>query len=234
LLAPPLSDMLWPVFLLLGRERARIDPGNTRFTPIDLTCYPWSHSLLMCIIWATAFAVVYYWIARYLPGTIAIRMGVVSHRVLDWVAHRLGMPLYPDGPHFGLGLWNSIAGILVVEILMFATGIWLYVRNTRARDRIGYYAFVAYVGLLMVAYIGDHFSGPPPDVADISWTGIIAKMILIPWARWFDHHRVLRTQERSVLGEDSSRFDRRGSGLLGSLEIPAASRNCPVFLCAYY
>ena len=30
------SDMLWPVFLLLGWERARIDPGNTRFTPLDL------------------------------------------------------------------------------------------------------------------------------------------------------------------------------------------------------
>jgi membrane-bound metal-dependent hydrolase YbcI (DUF457 family) len=105
--------MLRPVFLLLGWERARIDPGNTRFTPIDLTCYPWSHSLLMCIIWATAFAVVHYGIARYLPGTIAIPISVVSHRVLDWVAHRPGMPLYPDGPHFDLGLWNSIAGILV-------------------------------------------------------------------------------------------------------------------------
>jgi hypothetical protein len=29
LAAPLLSDMLWPMFLLLGWERARIDPGNT-------------------------------------------------------------------------------------------------------------------------------------------------------------------------------------------------------------
>jgi hypothetical protein len=48
------------------------------------------------------------------------------------------MPLYPGGARFGLGLWNSIAGTLVVEILMFATGVWLYVRSTRARDRIGH------------------------------------------------------------------------------------------------
>jgi membrane-bound metal-dependent hydrolase YbcI (DUF457 family) len=193
LAAPLFSDMLWPVFLLLGWERARIDPDNTRFTPLDLTYYPWSHSLLMCIVWATAFALIYYWIARYPPGWVAVWIGVVSHWILDWVTHRPDMPLYPGGPRFGLGLWNSIAGTLVVEILMFATGVWLYVRNTRARDRIGHYGFVAYVGLLLVAYIGDRFSGPPSDVADIAWTGMIAMVILIPWAWWFDRHRVLRT-----------------------------------------
>lgn len=36
LAAPLLSDMLWPMFLLLGWERARIDPGNTRFTSLIL------------------------------------------------------------------------------------------------------------------------------------------------------------------------------------------------------
>jgi hypothetical protein len=185
--------MLWPVFLLLGWERARIDPDNTRFTPLDLTYYPWSHSLLMCIVWATAFALIYYWITRYPPGSAAVWIGVVSHWILDWVTHRPDMPLYPGGPRFGLGLWNSIAGTLVAEILMFATGVWLYVRSTRARDRIGHYGFVVYVGLLLVAYIGDRLSGPPSDVADIAWTGIIAMVILIPWAWWFDRHRVLRT-----------------------------------------
>ncbi len=31
LTAPLLADILWPVFLLLGWEQVRIDPGNTRF-----------------------------------------------------------------------------------------------------------------------------------------------------------------------------------------------------------
>jgi len=180
------------MFLLLGWERARIDPGNTRFTSLDLTYYPWSHSLLMCIIWATAFALVYYWIAHYLPGTIAIWIGVVSHWILDWVTHRPDMPLYPGGRRYGLGLWNSIAGTLVVEILMFTIGVWLYVRSTRAHDRIGRYGFLAYVGFLLIAYIGDRFSDPPSSIADIAWTGIVAIVVLIPWAWWFDRHRVLR------------------------------------------
>ena len=33
-------DLLWPVFLLLGIEHVRIDPGNTAFTPLDFFDYP--------------------------------------------------------------------------------------------------------------------------------------------------------------------------------------------------
>lgn len=75
LAAPLFADLLWPVFLLLGWEQARIDPGNTKFTPFDLFYYPWSHSLLMNCVWATAFAAIYYAIARYWRGAIAVWIG---------------------------------------------------------------------------------------------------------------------------------------------------------------
>ncbi len=138
-------------FLLLGWEQVRIDPGNTRFTPFDLVSYPWSHSLSMLCVWATAFG-----------GRL-------------------------------LGLWNLIAGTMAVEFLMFAVGVWMYVSATRAKDRIGRYAFIAYIVLLMVFYIGDRFSTPPGTVGEIAWPGIAAPIILIPWAWWFDRHR--STQE---------------------------------------
>jgi hypothetical protein len=194
LAAPLLCDLLWPVFLLLGWEQVRIDPGNTRFTPLDLAYFPWSHSLLMCFVWATTFAVIYYGIARYWPGTLAVWIGVMSHWVLDWVTHRPDMPLYPGGPRLGLGLWNSIAGTMVVEIAILAVGVWLYMRMTRARDWIGRYAFVAFVGLLVISYVGDRFSDLPSSAREIAWTGLVAEAILIPWAWWFDRHRVLRTE----------------------------------------
>jgi membrane-bound metal-dependent hydrolase YbcI (DUF457 family) len=189
LAAPLFLDLLWPVFLLLGWEQVRIDPGNTRYTPLDLYHYPWSHSLLMAVVWATGLALIYYGIARYGPGAAAIWIAVVSHWVLDWVSHRSDMPLYPGGPKYGLGLWNSIAGTMIVELVMLGVGVWLYVRTTRARDRIGRYALVSYVSVLLVLYIGDRFSGSLPSVADIAWTGIAASVILVPWAWWFDRHR---------------------------------------------
>src|SRR5215469_12189474 len=123
LAAPLLSDILWPILLLLGWEHARVDPGNTKFTPLDLYDYPWSHSLLTCCTWATLFAVVYLALARYRPGAMAIWIGVVSHWILDWITHRPDMPLYPGGgPRLGLGLWNHVAATMTLEISMLAVG----------------------------------------------------------------------------------------------------------------
>lgn len=192
--APLFLDLLWPIFLLFGWERVRIDPGNTRFTPLDLIYFPWSHSLLMSIVWATSFALIYHATTRYWPGTVVIWIGVISHWILDWISHRPDMPLYPGSPRYGLGLWNSITGTVVVELLMFPIGVWLYVRATRARHRIGHYAFIAYVILLLIAYIGDRFSSPPSGIAEIAWTGLVAEVILLPWAWWLDHHRALRSR----------------------------------------
>jgi hypothetical protein len=189
LTAPLLADILWPVFLLLGWEQVRVDPGNTRFTPFDFVSYPWSHSLLMLCVWATAFGAVYYAITRYWAGAAAIWIGVVSHWVLDWVTHGPDMPLVPGGARYGLGLWNSIAGTMVVEILMLTVGVWMYAQATRAKDRIGRYAFIAYIVLLMVFYIADRFSTPPSSVGEIAWPAIVASIILIAWAWWFDRHR---------------------------------------------
>ena len=193
LAAPLLADILWPPFLLLGWERVRMEPGYTRFNPLDLEYYPWSHSLLALLVWATAFALIYYGIVRYRPGTVAIWVGVVSHWVLDWITHRPDMPLYPGGPKLGLALWNSVAGTMAVEVAMFVVGIWLYLVATRPRDRVGRYGFVSYVSLLLLLYVGDRFDKSLPTVGELAWTGIVAMIILIPWAWWFDRHREPRS-----------------------------------------
>jgi len=191
LAAPLLSDLLWPPFLLLGWETVRIDPGGMKLAPLDFVSYPWSHSLLMCAIWAVLFAAIYYWMTRYLPGTIAIVTGVLSHWLLDWITHAADLPLYPGGPKFGLGLWNSVAGTLGVELAMFATGLWLYVSPTRARDRIGRYAFLAYIALLVASYLRNSFSSEVPHSvkSEIAWPGLIAGIVMLIWAWWFDRHR---------------------------------------------
>lgn len=192
LAAPLLPDILWPPLLLLGLERVRIDPGNTKFTPLALAYYPWSHSLLLCFVWATGFALVYDRMTHYRRGTLAIWIGVISHWILDWITHGPDMPLYPGGPRLGLGLWNSIAATMIVEIAMFGVGVGLYALATRARDRIGRYAFLGYLALLLIAYVSDRFSGPPASSKEIAWTGLIAEVILLLWAWWFDRHRVSR------------------------------------------
>jgi len=125
--APILLDLLWPIFILTGLEQVRIDPGNTRFTPLDFVSYPISHSLVAAIAWATLFAVFYFIYNRYQAGAVLIWIGVVSHWLLDVVTHRPDMPLYAGGPQLGLGLWNRPAATIAVEAAMYAGGV-LYLR----------------------------------------------------------------------------------------------------------
>ena len=183
------ADILWTVFLLLGWEHVRISAGDTKWTPLDLYDYPWSHSLLLLAIWAFVLAAMYRTWRSDWAGTLAIGVGVVSHWVLDWITHRADMPLYPYGPKYGLGLWNSVPGTVVVEIAVFFAGVGLYAWSTRARDRWGQWGFWLYVALLLVLFIGDRFSAPPESVSGIAWTGLIATAVLIGWAWWFDSHR---------------------------------------------
>src|ERR1700735_265570 len=182
-------DVLWPIFVLLGWEQARIDPGDTPYTPLQFLYYPWSHSLLVSMVWATAFALIYYRVSRYGPGGMVIWCAVISHWILDWITHAPDLPIYPGGARFGLGLWNSIAGTMIAELLMFAVGVGMYVRATRALDRTGRYALLAYVIVLFAAYVSDRFSAAPSSVDQLVGFGIVAELVLLPWAWWFDRHR---------------------------------------------
>ena len=190
LAASQLADILWPLFLLLGWEHVRIDPGATRFTPLDLYDFPWSHSLAALIVWATLFAGIYWAATRYRAGAAILWFGVLSHWVLDWITHRPDMPIYPGSARYGLSLWNSIPGTMIVELAMFGAGVWLFARATRPRDRIGRYGFAAYIVLLLALYIGDRFSGPPPDVQSLIWVSIVFVPLFVIWAEWFDRHRI--------------------------------------------
>src|SRR5690349_23378049 len=42
----------------------------------------------------------------------------------------------------GLGLWQSRAATLAVEIPIFAAGVWLYARSTHAKDKVGRYGLM--------------------------------------------------------------------------------------------
>jgi len=192
LLASQLIDLLWPTLLLMGLERVAIAPGITRVTPLDFTHYPISHSLAAVLLWAVLFAGIYYGLRRYSKGTVVCGLAVVSHWVLDLLSHRPDLPLAPGSSlRVGLGLWGSLAGTLLVELAVFAVGVYLYVRTTRASDRTGTVALWALVGLLLVIYAGNILGPPPPSVSAIAWIGQ-AQWVLVAWGYWIDRHRRAR------------------------------------------
>jgi hypothetical protein len=224
LTASELADVLWPFFLALGLEQVRIAPGITAFTPLDFVSYPYSHSLVMLVVWGIMFGAIYRAVtSRNGPpplrfgearrslgkgGPPPLRFGearrslgeggrvfivlaalVVSHWVLDWITHRPDMPIYPGGPTYGLGLWNSVPATMIVEGTMFAAGLWMYVRTTRARDRIGRWGFAALIALLVVVYAANATASPPPSVNAIIVGATIGAAIMTVSSWWVDDHR---------------------------------------------
>jgi membrane-bound metal-dependent hydrolase YbcI (DUF457 family) len=188
-------DHLWPVFLLLGWEHVRIDPGNTAMTPLDFYDYPLSHSLAGNIVWAALLGGLYVLLRRDARGAIVLAGCVVSHWILDAITHRPDLPLWFSGDvRIGLGLWNAPLWSFVAESALYGTGIWVYLRTTEARDRIGTYGFWGLIVLLAVIHVGNLFGPPPPDTAMIAVAGN-AGWLFVLWAFWIDTHRKVRGTE---------------------------------------
>jgi hypothetical protein len=188
-MASQFIDLLWPTLLLLGIEHVEIAPGITRVTPLNFTSYPVSHSLLMVCVWGVLFGSVHWLVRRDMRAAIVLGLCVLSHWVLDLIMHRPDLPLYPgDSPHLGFGLWNSLAASLVVEGLIFAGGIVLYLRSTRAKNRAGSYGLWGLIVFLAAIHIGNLFGPPPSNVGMIAWAGHL-QWIFVLWAYWVDRNR---------------------------------------------
>jgi len=184
-------DLLWPVLLLSGIERVRIDPGHTAFTPLAFDHYPWSHSLLMAIVWSALAGVAAARWLRIRSAGVAVGATVGSHWVLDVVTHRPDLPLWPGGPMWGLGLWQSIPGTMVVEGLLLVAGLELYRRGFRDRDATGRWALFGLVAFTGVIWVSGPWSPPPPSTDAVAVVAL-ALWLFPLWAAWIERHRAAR------------------------------------------
>jgi hypothetical protein len=184
-----LVDLLWPIMMLLGLEHVRIDPGNTVVTPLDFYDYPITHSLIGAIGWSVGFGLLYFAIRRYKRGALVLGLGVFSHWILDLITHRPDLPLGLGGNVlFGLGLWNSFWGTVVVELGILVIGLVLYLQSTSAKDRVGMYGFWGLTILFVLLYFANLFGPPPPSVEVIAYAGL-GSWLFVLWAFWVDRHR---------------------------------------------
>lgn len=192
--APILLDLIWPIFVLLGWEHVSIVPNANAFLRLQFDSYPISHGLLAVIGWATLFGSVYFGVTRYVAGSVAIWLGVVSHWVLDLIVHRPDLQIYAHSRMFGLGLWDHRWLTMAIEVALFAIAIWTYQRQTRPQDKIGLYAFLTFVIFLLLAYAGVALGPAPSSVKKLALFSLIS-WITVPWAWWFDKHREPRANQ---------------------------------------
>ncbi len=189
-----LLDLLFPLFVILGLESARFVPAREPFLRLSLDNYPWTHSLLMAVVWSVLLGALCRAVTRDRTAALIAAAAVFSHWVLDFITHTPDLPLAPGSPtRVGLGLWNSTAGTLVVEGAMYVAAIWLYATCTRARDRVGSWGLWAFVVFLALVYASNVFSSAPPNPRLFAWLALVMGWLMVLWAWWFDRHRDVRT-----------------------------------------
>jgi hypothetical protein len=122
-------------------------------------------------------------------NSIIVGCAVFSHWLLDFITHKPDLPIAP-GIHnvLGLGLWNSIIGTIFVEGILFIGAIYIYIRATKSSDRIGNYALWGLIAMLLISYIANITSPPPPNMTAVAYAGL-AQWLFIAWAYWIDRHR---------------------------------------------
>jgi len=181
-------DLVWPLFLLAGIEHVRMRAGATAFTPLVFDSYPWSHGLVMAVLWGILLAALGRW-RGFSPRICLWLVGlVVSHWVLDFLTHAPDMPLWPGrSPRLGLDLWNSIPGTFALEGAMWGVGIALYLCGRRATRWIGPLAFWSFVAISTVMWVTGPWSPPPPNQQFLAWFALIG-WIVLPWTAIADHY----------------------------------------------
>jgi len=185
-----LADLLVFTFLLARIEQVDFGPGRgaaNYFHPVNIA---YSHSLLMDVIWGLLFAGVYFLLRHNSRGAWLLFAAVVSHWVLDFIAHKPDMPLAPGTHHaYGLGIWSSIPATLIIEGGLWAAGIVVYARSTRAESWVGKVFFwVVAIFLTLVWY--NNIAGPPPPNPRTAPIGSLMFFgLLVLWAYWMDRSR---------------------------------------------
>jgi hypothetical protein len=193
-LAAQLADLVWPTLLLLGVERVRIVPHFTATNAFDFVYYPFTHSLAGELVAGFLLGLGYWLLRRNVQSAVLVGLLVPSHWLLDVVVHTPDLPLYPGpSPMFGFGLWNQFALTQVVEFALLSVGLWLYVRRTQPRNRLGRYGLLGLVTFLVLIHVGGLFSPPPASVQALGWSGQLFWLTVL-LAYWVDRNREVSVQ----------------------------------------
>lgn len=199
-----LLDLVWPIFLLLGVESVRLEPGATAVVPLDLHDYPYSHSLAGALGWSLLAALAVVAAKRGRWNAWVVFTCAFSHWVLDYVTHAPDMPLWPgSAARVGLGLWYSIPATLAVELPFFFACLFTYARATEAKRRRGRWGLFVLAALLVALYLAPIFGPLPPDARSVA-LGACLFWGLPPFAGWVDRNRRISTRDAALFSPQGS------------------------------
>ena len=155
-------DYTWATLVLVGIEKLRVIKGFTAGSMLDSYFHPYSHSLIVAVIWSCVGALIYKSLCSRLrypctrSAVLIVGLAVFSHWILDLIAHPRDLAIYDDTWKVGFGLWNYRDPEFALEIALLAVGVFLYLtRNVMPAIRKG--AVIAFGVVLVVIQMGNTY-----------------------------------------------------------------------------
>jgi hypothetical protein len=189
LLAVQLVDVFWGLFILLGIERASLNP-DLPGSPLVLSFMPYTHSLPATVLWSAAAGLL--GIAIWARGQHRLKLGltlaaaVASHWFLDLLVHRHDLGLWGDAHKVGLGLWDQPMTAYMLEVLLLAGSVLLLAFSSawpRSRRRpLG----VLCLGLLALQ-TASHFGATPDNLQAMVVSALLVYLLTPVAGKWAEH-----------------------------------------------
>ncbi|HEY2375548.1 MAG TPA: metal-dependent hydrolase [Gemmatimonadaceae bacterium] len=188
-LAAQWLDELWPILVVAGVEQVAVSSAPVGASTLDFVYYPFSHSLAAAVVWSIVFGGLYFLSRRDRRSALIVGLLVLSHWVLDFPMHLPDLPLWPgSSTRVGLGAWRSFPLTIFLELVIFIPGLVVYLRATRARDRVGSWALWTMVIVLVLIYFSS-FVSPAPSSGRAVGFSALGLWLFVPWSYWIDRHR---------------------------------------------
>jgi len=176
-------DMLLWVLVVLGVEsvEAPETAGSARFLTF---VFPYSHGLVANVLWAVLAAVVGWLLAgssvpRRTRLAWALGVAVLSHFLLDLIVHVPDLPILgSQSPKLGLSLWRHMPIALMLELLLAAGALAIYLRTARlARGKALLIVGIVAVASLLTA-VGPYMAGPVPPARTLAVSSFATLVVI--------------------------------------------------------
>ncbi|WP_146137450.1 hypothetical protein [Gulosibacter molinativorax] len=185
-------DIANSVLLLTGLERIRIHAEATGAEAVETTYAPWSHSLPGATVLAAVMALLITLALRRrrqrLMAAVLVALVVVSHWLLDVLAHPDGIPVIDHSVEVGLGMPLVVS--IVVESVLLLVGLAFYIRATRPVNALGRFGMPTFVVAVAAFNIYVATSTAPATVTLVALSTLAAHVLFAVVAWWLDRQRI--------------------------------------------
>jgi hypothetical protein len=171
-------DVVWSVLIMTGVEKARIVPGFTAGSALDLYDMPYTHGILGALLLSALLGgIVALFMRKNKVGVFwVVALCAFSHWILDLLVHQPDLWIYGD-VKLGFGLWRWLWISLPLELALLIAGAWLYARYVPAREH-GNIVLWIFVALMAGLEIYAAFGPDPASAVDQAQTALSAYIVL--------------------------------------------------------